>query len=549
MSKNIAFGLDFGTTTTLVAIPGNQWPEILRLGTVTNFMPSVLSSNNGDDWQVGENADAAPLDEQFLSPKSLITFDSESITNGLGITISKEEAIKSVLKEVNNRLSKDYPGLLGSGKVRMSCPAIWTGPQRSLLAKYATECGLVTDVDEILDEPISAGIAWWWDKNIKSSKKSEGKALVFDLGGGTLDVAVLDIYNYQDYQPQFTVLAARGTDIAGDKVDKIFADYIEARLVNEENFKLPTSQDLTYLRAVLRRTARECKEKLSLISSVRFEVDKRYATLPSFKISRVDFEHKIFDTTLQRSLSCTKAALKEAVMKQKGARPEKIKEMDITKICSEINFVILAGGMSQIPCIGEELQKLMPNAQVEFVTTQSEANEGIVLGVANNNDFESLNIHRPGFDFILKWKEKNGAINEKVMYRAFTPLYSDVDINQGNFKLGFQSERWVPKTDLQNNSAELSIRSVGGREVKLKFGDEILNNAIKLTAYRNTTIDFKIYIDGTIIVEDSVQKHYYRVREWPFIRLGVSSQSDPELFIEKTDGTEYKFGGYEMWRE
>ena len=120
MSKNIAFGLDFGTTTTLVAIPGNQWPEILRLGAVTNFMPSVLSSNNGDDWQVGENADAAPLDEQFLSPKSLITFDSESITNGLGITISKEEAVKSVLKEVNNRLSKDYPGLLGSGKVRMS---------------------------------------------------------------------------------------------------------------------------------------------------------------------------------------------------------------------------------------------------------------------------------------------------------------------------------------------------------------------------------------------------------------------------------------------
>jgi hypothetical protein len=115
--------------------------------------------------------------------------------------------------------------------------------------------------------------------------------------------------------------------------------------------------------------------------------------------------------------------------------------------------------------------------------------------------------------------------------------------------LGFQSERWVPNADLQNNSAELFIRSVGGREVKLKFGDEILNNAIKLTAYRNTTIDFKIYIDGTIIVEDSVRKHYYRVREWPFIRLGISSQSDPELFIEKTDGTEFKFDGYEKWRE
>jgi len=549
MSKNIAFGLDFGTTTTLVAIPGNQWPEILRLGTVTNFMPSVISSSNGVDWQVGENADAAPLDEQFLSPKALITFNSKWITNGLEINISQDKAVKSVLNEVTNRLNKDYPGLLGSGKVRMSCPAIWTGPQRSLLAKYATESGLVTDVDEILDEPISAGIAWWWDKNIKSAKKSEGKALVFDLGGGTLDVAVLDIYNYQDYQPQFTVLAARGTDVAGDKVDKIFADYIENRLVHEEDLRLPTGQELTYLRAVLRRTAKECKEKLSRISSVKFEVDERYAVLPSIKISRVDFEHKIFDTTLQRSLSCTKAALKEAVMKQKGARPEKIKDMDITKICSEINFVILAGGMSQIPCIGDELQKLMPNAQVEFVTTQSEANEGIVLGVANNNDFESLNIHRPGFDFILKWKEKNGATNEKVMYRAFTPLYSDMDINLGNFKLGFQSERWVSYTDLENNSAELSIRSVGGRDVKLKFGDELRDSTIKLKAYKSTAIDFKIYIDGTIIVEDAERLHYYRVREWPFIRLGVSSQSDPELFIEKTDGTEFKFAGYEMWRE
>jgi hypothetical protein len=135
------------------------------------------------------------------------------------------------------------------------------------------------------------------------------------------------------------------------------------------------------------------------------------------------------------------------------------------------------------------------------------------------------------------------------MYRAFTPLYSDVDINLGNFKLGFQSERWVPHTELENNTAELSIRSVGGREVKLKFGDATLNSAIKLTAYKNTPIDFKIYIDGTIIVEDSVRQHFYRVREWPFIRLGVSSQSDPELFIEKTDGTESKFAGYENWRE
>jgi hypothetical protein len=73
---------------------------------------------------------------------------------------------------------------------------------------------------------------------------------------------------------------------------------------------------------------------ISCSSTVKFEVDERYATLPSFKISRVDFEHKIFNTTLQRSLSCTKAALKEAVMKQKGARPEKIRDMDITKICS-----------------------------------------------------------------------------------------------------------------------------------------------------------------------------------------------------------------------
>ena len=549
MNKNIVLGLDFGTTTTLIAKPGDSWPEVLQLGESETWMPSAISTRDGISWLVGENAENAALEEQFLSPKSLITFDEESISNQLGITITREKAITLILSEVKNRIEKKYPGLLGSGQIRISCPAIWTGPQRFLLARLATECGLVADVDEILDEPISAGIAWWWDKNIKNKKKAEGKTLVFDLGGGTLDVAVLDVYNHEDRQPQFTVLSARGTAIAGDKVDKAFADYVEDRLVNEEGYVLPIGQDLLYLRAVLRRSSKEAKEKLSRFPTIKFEVDKKYADLPSFTISRVDFESKIFNPVLQSALSCVQAALKEAAHKKEGADLEKIKRMDISEISSQINHVILAGGMSQIPCIEVALNQLMPNAGIDYVTTKSEANEGIVLGIANSNDFENLNIHRPGFNFILKWKERNGKSGEKIMYGAFTPLYTETDILLGKTELGFSSEIWIPDFDPANNIVELCITSVGGRRVSLKSSENKSGTSMQLQAFKNSKIDFKIYINGRIIIEDAAGQETYRVKEWPYIRWGNFSKVEPEFIIEKKSWIPRNEEGSEGWRE
>ena len=104
MNKNIVLGLDFGTTTTLIAKPGDSWPEVLQLGESETWMPSAISTRDGISWLVGENAENAALEEQFLSPKSLITFDEESISNQLGITITREKAITLILSEVKNRI-------------------------------------------------------------------------------------------------------------------------------------------------------------------------------------------------------------------------------------------------------------------------------------------------------------------------------------------------------------------------------------------------------------------------------------------------------------
>ena len=243
------------------------------------------------------------------------------------------------------------------------------------------------------------------------------------------------------------------------------------------------------------------------------------------------------------------AALKEAAHKKEGADLEKIKRMDISEISSQINHVILAGGMSQIPCIEVALNQLMPNADIDYVTTQSEANEGIVLGIANSNDFENLNIHRPGFNFILKWKERNGKSGEKIMYGAFTPLYTETDILLGKTELGFSSEIWIPDFDPANNIVELCITSVGGRRVSLKSSENKSGTSMQLQAFKNSKIDFKIYINGRIIIEDAAGQETYRVKEWPYIRWGNFSKVEPEFIIEKKSWIPRNEEGYEGWRE
>lgn len=512
-----SLSIDFGTSTTLVALPGLE-PRILPIGKEGGnyWLPSVVAIDKEQNFLVGEDADKGALANQFRSPKRAITKNQDFVVNGNGNEVQADEIIKKIISEVKNRC--EDLGFKGINQVRLSCPAMWVGEQRKRLVKIVSEAGFTSDIDSVLDEPISASIAWWWSRFSQGLKIEEKKrAIIFDFGGGTLDVAVVDIYP-RPGMPELTVLAARGIDNAGDDLDEKLALHIIERLRKERNYDLGTQSQNQLIEIGIRLAARECKEILSKVEETRFQVDPKIASVPVLNITRVEL-NDVFADQMKSALNCVDAALREARMKAGDnlTGPE-IARIPRTELGKEIDFVVLAGGMSQIPKVSEDLQSMMPKAQVEFAAFDAKAStSAIALGIANLNEFAELNIHRPNFNIVASYQTKDGLEKRFVIYPAFTPLYSQDQIIRGESSLGFHEE-WVPEEEPANGTINLSLESIGGRKLSLRNYDSNQNVPLIFKADRLSSIQIKIYVSGRILISDRTRQFVARVREWPHIR-------------------------------
>lgn len=548
MSESI-LGLDFGTSTTLVALPGLE-PRVFPIGKEAgnSWLPSVLAMTKDDKWLVGEDADKGAIADQFRSPKSAITRNQGILTNANGDEISADDAIKKIIAEVINRCTEN--GLTEFTQVRLSCPAMWTGEQRKRLVRLVNEAGMNSDIDSVIDEPISASIAWWWSRFSKGLKIAEKKrAVIFDLGGGTLDVAVVDIYP-RPGMPEMTILSARGIAVAGDELDRALAEHITQRLLEEFSFDVNSQTEKTLTEIAIRLAARDCKEILSFVKETTFKVDARIASVPSLKLSRSEL-NDVYSSQMQLAMNCVDAALREARMKAGDnlSGPE-ISKISLKSLGEEINYVVLAGGMSQIPKVAEDLQSLMPKAQIEFATSDSRTSTAaIVLGVANLNDSANLNIHRPNFDFIISYSDRKGNEYQEIIYPAFTPLYYPEQIMRGDTHLGFQSN-WVPQQFPLGGKVFLTITTIGGRRVSLVNTATGAGVSLIFEADIFQGIKFKIFANGRILISDRVGKTLdARIREWPHIRWNSTLDASAfALKLELQSETAQSSKGTDWWR-
>lgn len=548
--SEFTLGLDFGTSTTLVALPGLE-PRVFPIGKEAGntWLPSVISINSSSEWMVGEDADKGAIANQFRSPKSAITHNQQLLRNANGVEISADEAIKQIIIEVTNRCNEK--GLKNFSQVRLSCPAMWTGAQRKRLVKLVNEAGFVSDIDNVLDEPISASIAWWWSRFSKGLKIDQKKrAVIFDLGGGTLDVAVVDIYP-RPGMPEMTILSARGIAVAGDELDKALARHLTERLLEEFKFDVESQAERALVEVAIRLAARECKEILSAVDETIFHVDPRIAQVPKLKISRVEL-NDVYSQQMQLAVNCVDAALREARMKAGDnlSGPE-IAKISLEDLGAEIEFIVLAGGMSQIPKVAEDLQALMPKAQIEFATSDPRTStSAIVLGVANQNEFADLNIHRPNFDFVFSFKDRFGTEHKKVVYPAFTPLYSPEQVMRGDDLLGYSID-WKPEVFTLGGKVYLSVETIGGRKVTLRNHDSSEDLELEFEADKFDGIRMKIYANGKIIINDRSGRTFIaRVREWPHIRwTSTMDFSKFALKLELAPVISDRSKGTDWWRD
>ena len=325
MSKII--GIDLGTTNSCVAVLEGGKASVITNAEGERTTPSVVSYKNGE-IKVGTVAknEAITSSDVVRSNKRYIGTDHKFHVNGKDVT-SVEVSAQILMK-----LKKDAEAYLNDKvtKAVITVPAYFNDAQRQATKDAGKVAGL--EVERIINEPTAAAIAYGIDKQDKNQK-----ILVYDLGGGTFDVSVLEIGD-----GVYEVLATAGNNrLGGDDFDQRIIDY----LVDE--FKKQNGIDLSSDKLALQRLKDAAeKAKKDLSSAVTTSISLPFITQGAngplhmdITLTRAKFEDLINDL-VESTTKQVKDALKEANLKS-----------------SELDKVLLVGGSTRIPCVQELVKR------------------------------------------------------------------------------------------------------------------------------------------------------------------------------------------------
>lgn len=533
-------GLDFGTSTTLIAhSDGIDGVSMIPLGATTRWLPSIAGvADRMGSILVAEETDQIPLTQIVRSIKKSITKKQRQISIELpdGPLLVDADAIASaIVAEAFHRV-RSTSGFTQLSSVRAGCPAMWDADQRERLRGILQTAGFAVDKSDVIDEPIAAALSWVTEQRRIAGEKFEGLLVVFDYGGGTLDVAVC-LVRWEAEQPKLAVLSCEGVDNAGDNIDDALAAYVEQRDFSD-------LRPLTEVQnAAIRRAVTGAKEVLSTATSADVVLD-RYG-LRNVKLTRAELETTL-RPLLMHCFEYLSFALRGALLRDQ--RFDEHVRISAENLRAEVDCVLLTGGTSQIPLVQEEIQKRF--GRVELVGANAKGTvrgpqEAVVAGLVYEPErYSQINLHRPSFDVWLEWKTRGRQPEHTVLYRAHTPLYGFEVFSHIKSTLGARGEAYLPDEDLEWSA--ISLRSVGGESLPIRLvweqdGPEAIPpvedlERLPLGARRASKVDIKLYVDGRILIRTNERQWSYRGHEgalyletWPMIRTGLYKRSGVEL--------------------
>ena len=338
-------GIDLGTTNSCVAVVEGGEPKVIINEEGTRTTPSVVAFlKGGEEVLVGGTAKrqaVANPENTVYSTKRLMGRRFEEIsseTDGLAYGVvkssksdawieveGKQYSPPQVSAHILMKLKKAAEDYLGSGVTEavITVPAYFNDSQRQATKDAGKIAGL--DVKRIINEPTAAALAYGFDK------KKEGMIVVYDLGGGTFDISVLEVGNNV-----IEVKSTNGdTHLGGDDFDKRVIDYIVSEFKKDSGVDLGADKMATQR---LREAAEKAKVELS--NTVETEINLPFITADAsgpkhlvMKITRSKFEQLIEDLVKGTLRPC------EQALKDAGLRP------------GEISEVILVGGSTRIPLV------------------------------------------------------------------------------------------------------------------------------------------------------------------------------------------------------
>ena len=376
MSKVI--GIDLGTTNSCVAIIENGVSKVIENSEGARTTPSIVAYTS-DEVLVGASAKRQAITNPkntIYAAKRLIgrKFKEEAVQKDIDLmpyTIiendngdawvqaqDKKLAPPQISAEVLRKMKKTAEDYLGTEVTQavITVPAYFNDSQRQATKDAGRIAGL--EVLRIINEPTAAALAYGVDKQDKKDRK----VAVYDLGGGTFDVSIIEIANV-DNDKQIEVLSTNGdTFLGGEDFDQRIMDYLVDEFMKEQGIDL--TKDVLALQRL--KEAAE-KAKIELSSSAQTDVNLPYITADAtgpkhlnIKLSRAKLE-SLVDELIQRSVQPCKQAMQDAGV-----------------TASDIDEVILVGGMTRMPKVQEVVEQLFGKAPRKDVNPD----EAVAAGAA-----------------------------------------------------------------------------------------------------------------------------------------------------------------------